>query len=88
MFASMDGIYNDSSQLVYTPNMSSWAGDLQTFASHLTEENINLSLIDNEMSSWHIYTNYSEDFCDIINSSDCTSSDRDMLADVDAMNMI
>lgn len=88
MFASMDGIYNDSSQLVYTPNMSSWAGDLQTFASHLTEENINLSLIDNEMSSWHIYTNYSEDFCDIINSSDCTFSDRDMLADVDAMNII
>lgn len=88
MFASMDGIYNDSEQYIYMPNMISWAGDLQTYASYLTEFNIDLGLIDSEISSWHMYTNYNEDFCDIINIDSCSFSEEDLLGDIDAMNII
>lgn len=88
LFASMDGIYNGTYSALYMPNMTSWAGDLQTLATEISKHNINVNLIYDEIDSWNIYQNINEDFCDIIEISDCSFSEEDLLADIDATNIV
>lgn len=97
MFASMDGIYNQTgASLTFENNdqkdILSWAGDLQ----HLVRDV--MGYLDNnptmDVSDLPIYTdlgggygNVSIDFCDFIGLSSCRFPESDLLADIDAMNI-
>lgn len=92
-FASMDGIYNHTSATIdiglrnYGDQLS-WGGDLQTFAQELHSKSQNLSVIENEILSWNPYDNRQRDFCTIIGLNKCSFSNSDMLADIDANNVM
>jgi hypothetical protein len=93
LFASMDGIYNDTSAgldlgLRDYGDQLSWGGDLQTFARKMFENNIDINIVSKEINSWSMYDNRQKDFCVIVGISDCKFSNDDMLADIDANNII
>lgn len=88
LFASMDGIYNGTYSALYMPNMISLAGDLQTLSAEISKNNINVNLIYDEINLWNVYQNINMDFCDIIEFSDCSFSEEDLLADIDATNIV
>lgn len=63
-------------------------GDLQTYAADLSINNVDTNLIQNEVDSWSIYSNQNEDFCSLAGLSNCSFNEMDMLADLDAMNIM
>jgi hypothetical protein len=94
LFASIDGIYEDTEALldpfdnivVSIDHMISWAGDLQKYTVELENQGVTREEIDHVIDSWSDTRNYEYDFCDLLGST-CEFSNEDMLSDIDAMNI-
>jgi len=91
LFASMDGIYENTGKSLELGNnhqrdILSWGGDLQQMA--YTIRNVDVASLPEYIDYGSGYANVSVDFCDLVNFDSCGLSEDDLLADIDAMNMV
>lgn len=92
MFASMDGAYQDTGNLVSLGNdhqqdLAGWLGDLHTFTKKLYTEDVDVDNLSLSIDISSGYANSNVDFCEWVGVASCTFPEEDMLADIDAMNI-
>lgn len=97
MFASMDGIYENTGFVTevislgnddHQKDLASWLGDLHTFTKKLYDLDVNIDSLSTNINVGSIYSNVNVDFCEWVNVSNCSFPEDDMLADIDAMNIM
>jgi hypothetical protein len=93
MFASMDGIYNQTGNSVTLGNnhqrdLLSWLGDLHQFTRTIHSRGIDVSTLPTYYTGYYSgYTNNSIDFETFTGVLNSGFSEPDLLADIDAMNI-
>ena len=93
MFASMDGIYNQTGNSVVLGNnhqrdLLSWLGDLHQFTRTIHTRGIDVSTLPTYYTGYYSgYTNENIDFEELTGVLNSGFSEPDLLADVDAMNI-
>ncbi len=92
MIASIDAIYENTGRSVacnltlgknYSKDLCSWLGDLQTFAADINKSEAQINGLKNyTINEGHI------DFNNYVNNISSSFSSGDLLADIDAMNIV
>jgi len=90
LFASIDGIYNNTGTVVsfgnkHNRDILSWGGDLQQMADAMRDVIVSTLPVYTDIASG--YANVNIDFCTFVGFESCGFSEDDLLADIDAMNI-